>query len=396
MWIPRSLNELVFALPGITETSHLELKEQLPITARNGDLAKDVASLTSDGGVIIYGVREDRSTQSFSLAPIDLTGVRERVASIVGSRVEGSPYIETLTIDDETGSGKGFLVVHVPESPMAPHMVDGIGFFGRFDTVTRMLTAGDIDRLYQRRAKWDEDRSVFVSEAITDSQLTSKVNLLPGVVYVVAHPVTGQSDIRVRSGIANDHNSLMNLLTNVCNALQFVNSAGVTLSAIIPYEFKRTLDGVELVRPDSISSNSYGHAQFLDDGTVRLSYGPIVDNFTDPSNPMVRDGSSVQVAAQAFLLAGNILAAAGYSGLVDVAIQLSGCDGTFSIEWQRLSVRSASVLGRIPEGNRPLTARVAASDLNIDQVCDTTRLVAGRLLEVLRPAAASDPLIRRT
>jgi len=40
-------------------------------------------------------------------------------------------------------------------------------------------------------------------------------------------------------------------------------------------------------------------------------------------------------------------------------------------------IRSSSVLGRIPEGNRPLMARVAASDLNIEQVCETTRLVAG-------------------
>jgi hypothetical protein len=359
-------------------------------------LAKDVASLTGDGGVIVYGVREDKATQQFSLAPIDLSGVRERVASIVGSRVEGSPFIETFTIDDGTGSGKGFLVVHVPESPMAPHMVDGVGFFGRFDTVTRMLTAGEVDRFYQRREKWGEEQSACMTETVAGSRLTPLVDQLPGVVYVVAHPVTGQSDIRMRSGVANDHNSLMNLLTEVCNALQFVNSAGITLSAIIPYEFARTLDGVELVRPDNMGSNSYGHAQFLDDGTVRLSYGPIVDDFSDQGNPMVRDGLAVQIAAQTLFLAGKILSAAGYNGLVDVAIQLSGCDGTFSIEWQRLLIRSSASLGRVPEGSHPLAARVSASDLEIDQVCDTTQLVAGRLLEVLRPASAPNPLIRRT
>jgi hypothetical protein len=111
---------------------------------------------------------------------------------------------------------------------------------------------------------------------------------------------------------------------------------------------------------------------------------------------MVRDGMSVQIAAQAFLLAGKILQGANFNGLVDIAIQFSGCDGTFSIEWQRAMIRSSSVLGRIPEGNRPLMARVAASDLNIEQVCETTRLVAGRLLDVLRPVSASNPLVRRT
>jgi hypothetical protein len=396
MWIPRSLTELVAALPGLSETSNLELKEQLPIPSRNGDLAKDVACLTVDGGVIIYGVREDRSTQNFSLSTINLSGARERVASIVGSRIDGSPYIETFSIDDGTASGSGYLVIHVPESPMAPHMVGGAGFFGRFDTVTRMLTAGEVDRLYQRRAKWDEDRSLFVADAIADSQLTPMLGQIQGVLYVIAHPVTGQSDIRVRSGLANDHNALLQLLTEVCNALQFVNSAGLTLSAIIPYEFKKTLDGVELVRPDGMSSNTHGHAQFLDDGTVRLSFGPVLDTFSDSSNPMVRDGMSVQIAAQAFLLAGKILQGANFNGLVDIAIQFSGCDGTFSIEWQRAMIRSSSVLGRIPEGNRPLMARVAASDLNIEQVCETTRLVAGRLVDVLRPVSASNPLVRRT
>jgi len=75
MWIPRSLTELVAALPGLSETSNLELKEQLPIPSRNGDLAKDVACLTVDGGVIIYGVREDRSTQNFSLSTIIYRGL---------------------------------------------------------------------------------------------------------------------------------------------------------------------------------------------------------------------------------------------------------------------------------------------------------------------------------
>jgi hypothetical protein len=394
VWIPRTLEELEAALPGLTETTYLELKEQLPVPSRNSDLAKDVACLTGDGGVIIYGIREDGAKQQFRLAPIELDGVRERVASIVGSRVEGSPFIVTFTIDDGTGSGRGYLVVNVPESPMAPHMVDGVGFFGRFDTITRMLTAGEVARLYQRRTKWDEDRGRYISEAVAASQLTPLVGRLPGVLYVVAHPVTGHSDIRVRSGVADDHNSLLTLVNQVCNELQFITSAGVTLGTIIPYEFRRTLDGVELVRPDGIASNSYSHAEFLDDGTLRYSYGPLVDEFTDPDNPMVRDGLATQLAAQALFAAGKILDAARYNGLVDVVIQLSGCDRTFSIEWQRLLIRSASALGRVPEGSHPFSARVAASDLRIDHVCESTRLVLGRLLQVLRPAAAPDPLIQ--
>jgi hypothetical protein len=50
--------------------------------------------------------------------------------------------------------GLGYLVVIIPASPRAPHMVTLEGenrYYGRGATGNRILNQGDVARLYQRR-----------------------------------------------------------------------------------------------------------------------------------------------------------------------------------------------------------------------------------------------------
>ncbi len=132
MWIPQSAVELLAGLPNVVEGPALEFKQKLPDPGKNEDIAVDVAAMTTDGGMIIYGVAEDKVLRTFSATPVLLDGVVERVTNVVKSRVAGSPSFDAFPLD--AGNGTGFLVVSVPASMNAPHQVTVKGnyrFYGR-------------------------------------------------------------------------------------------------------------------------------------------------------------------------------------------------------------------------------------------------------------------------
>jgi hypothetical protein len=96
------------------------LKEQLPPSGKNEDIAVDVAAMTTDGGTIIYGVAENKAIGTFTAAPIPLPGAMERISNVVKGSIAGSPSFDVYPLDP--GQPTGFLVVSVPASMNAPHL----------------------------------------------------------------------------------------------------------------------------------------------------------------------------------------------------------------------------------------------------------------------------------
>ncbi|MDQ3302895.1 MAG: ATP-binding protein [Actinomycetota bacterium] len=86
-------------------------------------MAVDVAAMANDGGTLLYGVDEDDHGEPAVRTPIQLDGARERVDQIVRTCISEPPDIEIRAIPTEEDEGKGYLVVAVPLSPRAPHMV---------------------------------------------------------------------------------------------------------------------------------------------------------------------------------------------------------------------------------------------------------------------------------
>ncbi|MEV6179885.1 ATP-binding protein [Streptomyces sp. NPDC052015] len=109
----------------LDETDDLDWKEALPQPPRNGrwnEFAKDVAAMANTrGGLLIYGVSDDKR-----LAGIDLQQVNEQqLGQWVRNHVQ--PYVSGLSLlplTSDDGS-KSVLVVDVPASEMAPHLVYG-------------------------------------------------------------------------------------------------------------------------------------------------------------------------------------------------------------------------------------------------------------------------------
>lgn len=163
VWSPSSAAELLSAIQGRWlphESAAFEVKKELPAPNKNSDIAVDVAAMATDGGVIIYGVAEDKENVAFDATPIPLEGVKDRISNIVTSHVrEEVPFeVRILQLDDDPAIG--FVVIDVPASIRAPHMVESKGehrFYGRVPGGNRVLSEAQVALLYQRRERVAED-----------------------------------------------------------------------------------------------------------------------------------------------------------------------------------------------------------------------------------------------
>jgi schlafen family protein len=107
--------------------------------------------MANDGGILLYGVGEDKNRRPTILQPISLAGARERVHQIVRTCISEPPNIQVREIQTDDAPSLGYLVVAVPPSPRAPHMVTvdkDHRYYGRSDTGNVPLTEGEVARLY--------------------------------------------------------------------------------------------------------------------------------------------------------------------------------------------------------------------------------------------------------
>ena len=143
-WPPTTLVELNRAIEnGLLGESHfVDIKRELPPPPKNDRIAADLAAFSVDGGVIFVGVDEAGGTVQVSASP--LAGLAERVEQIGLASVDPPVRVTTFTV--ETEPGHGVLVIVVPPSPNAPHMVDG-RYRGRGDRTNLVLTDADVVRI---------------------------------------------------------------------------------------------------------------------------------------------------------------------------------------------------------------------------------------------------------
>jgi hypothetical protein len=107
--------------------------------------------MTVDGGVILYGMDEDKSTRvAIGVPKVPLSGQEERLRQIANSNIRPAPTFNVVAITEKMGDPDGAVAVIIPPSPLAPHEVDG-RFPRRDGTVTSNLTEPEIERLYRLR-----------------------------------------------------------------------------------------------------------------------------------------------------------------------------------------------------------------------------------------------------
>lgn len=150
IWRPRTWDE-VEALKGQAQESQaLDFKRQI---GTNPEIAKDIAAMTVNGGVLIYGVDEDKRTLvAAELTPVSLKGVEERLHQVAGSRVRPTPDFEVVSIADPSDKTVGVVVVVVPASSQAPHQWEE-RYPVRRGTTTEYLAEPEVERLYRQRQR---------------------------------------------------------------------------------------------------------------------------------------------------------------------------------------------------------------------------------------------------
>jgi len=152
-----------FITDGIEENVHLDYKGAGSIDKKNEkkkELSKDVSAFAnSDGGVIIYGVREydekDKNHLPEKIDPIDgKTYTKEWLEQIINSTI--SPRITDIKITpiqtSKPEDNKVIYVVEIPKSNTA-HQANDKRYYRRFNFESKMMEDWEIKDIINRQIK---------------------------------------------------------------------------------------------------------------------------------------------------------------------------------------------------------------------------------------------------
>ncbi|WP_139810798.1 helix-turn-helix domain-containing protein [Prescottella equi] len=178
---PSSWDDIVTAAgDGLLDEGHwVELKKDLPPkgAGANLELARDLASLSIDGGSFIIGI-EDNKGQAGEVTGARLEGLASRLDATAQARIQPPLTITTATFENPVDPDLAVLIVTVPASSGAPHMVDG-SYWGRGDEGKRTLADSEVRRLLDVRRERD---------AGFDSRLCSVMDAVGVEAHEQSHP----------------------------------------------------------------------------------------------------------------------------------------------------------------------------------------------------------------
>lgn len=417
MWVPRTAAELEEAIANNTlppESASYEYKQQLPPPGKNADIALDVSAMTVDGGVIIYGVGENKAAASFFSAPLQLQGVVERISQTIESNVKERPDFTARPLPIDGKPGEGYVVVECPASVRAPHMVeikDEYRFYGRSPGGNRKLTELEVEQLYERRRRVEEEGRRTLDEAIAKAVLPSVPNER-GDLHLVARPLLLDRSIRQRVFEVDDGRELPQAILNATNSLRFLDPWSPDFSQTVSNAHPgKSMDGIVLNNPPFDSNGEVilrytSRLEFLDDGTTRYFRAAVAERY-DPSRfpgessevYILREPAVSQICAHFVLMVGQLLRKADYHNHVDVYIAITGAKGAQSASWYMGKGYERYFLGI---GQRPVLDtddfrdqhRVTADQMLTEPTVVAAALMA-RVARLLRPPELPDPLAFR-
>ena len=335
MWIPKDEQEIVSAMTNgsLEETLTFDAKREVPL--KNIDTAKDVSALANTaGGVLLYGVDEDSDGRLTVLNPIVLENQRERIDQIVRSSVDEVPRFTISRIETQTDGSKGYLVVVVPPSERAPHMVIVKGerrFYGRGETGNYILSQTEVGRLYERRRLVESNILPELEKAIEEAPLADNEEFAH--LHIVARPVFPDDTILTKAlSSGQSHKELLRVL---------VQSAADTSVYEDQYSpdfqqpsvwtrrpdgyFGRLQDASETSRrPDAYTL----HLQINLDGSARLFCGRAADATGSRGGKEFISTIVAGNTTRLLALLGDLYEKASYFGMVDVAVAVTGLNGS--------------------------------------------------------------------
>lgn len=156
IWLPTTEAEIEqgIASGNLPEGHFLDFKRELGTGhGARKETAQDIASFALDGGVLVVGVAEP-SPGKYEMSPQPVTDLSERAEQIAANKPDPGLYVRTTIVPSNRSAGMGYLVIEIPPSPAAPHMVDG-RYWGRSERIKRHLNDAEVARLHAGRASVD-------------------------------------------------------------------------------------------------------------------------------------------------------------------------------------------------------------------------------------------------
>jgi hypothetical protein len=389
MWFPQDAGEIeaAAARQELKETPSFDAKEALPSSKKNIDVAIDICAMTPDGGQLLYGIAEDEQKRPTILKPIALAGVRERIDQIAQTSIAEPPYIGISSYPLDDDPGRGYVLVTVPQSARAPHQVT-VGkefrYYGRGDAGNRILTEGEVARLYARRERWEVDALAVLQDTVAFAPFEPVDHA--GYLHAFARPVAPDRSIWGRATGAGRDELFLRMRSAAASAPP---RAGYdpAIRGIGPNWRRRGADAWTL---DSNASQPQ-YAVRVDvniDGRGSLFCG----RAADMAEPISIPNDGPELVLMEVIVAGNLVSflalmgeyyeSASYVGLVDVGAAVTGIHGAVSLHRRG---RSGFDRGKYDAPAFTRTTRVPATRLR-----DEHAQVAMELVRDLMDASAGD------
>lgn len=332
MWIPATAEEVEAAARAgaLPESPSFDAKAELPVPKKNVSLAIDVAAMTTDGGVLLYGVAEDKDGQPTVPAPIELAGAGQRIDQIVSTSISEVPFVEVNELPLEGDPSRGYLTVVIPQSERAPHQVvvgQEFRFYGRGPKGNRILTEGEVARLYQRREEWSQDQLHLLETVIQGSGMPAKAG--QGYLHAVTRPTASDPELFERAIEA------LGGFQGVHQALLGIASQALLGGSYAPDVSRATYWEHQSADEWRLATRGAGERLECDvtdlaeiginlDGRGQLFCGRATDVRLGDSEPLIIE-AVIAGNTEAFLaIMGSIYEAAGYHGHVDVGLAITG------------------------------------------------------------------------
>lgn len=340
-WMPKTEADLQAAVEGglFEEGHHLDLK--MAVTngkAGNKELARDLASFAVDGGTLIIGVQENKESRTFELAPQPLNGLPEKVELVARTIPDPPLIVLTEEISSRAGDGTGYLIVHIPASPIAPHMVDN-RYFGRSDKTKYQMSDNEVVSLHARRRDTEADILTLLRKEMDEDPLRDVG--AQSHLFLVAQPTAGRRDMCLPITGARDWNIRLHTLIQQTRTSPRTQAAlsGMGFNPDLSYATQghRRARGVALssaglgpgraYTPEGRASDeSVVELQLFEDGSLRLLMTRLSFGTSEPyslpgdEEQVLFDAAPVVLTRQILELLLRISDEVGYHGNWSVAV----------------------------------------------------------------------------
>ena len=320
-------DEVVSAAEGglLEENQWCELKAMLPPSNKgtNLELARDLASLSVFGGVLIVGVAD----KTFDVVGVNtdiIEGLKSRISQV--ARMTITPPLSPVIHDPIAGpEGRVIVVVSVPPSPVAPHMADGF-YWGRSSDGKRKLSDPEFRALMTARASNETDFRARLTGMVDRDPLADFTEEYPtgqGHMYFLAEPCAPMpprpTDLDVRklcyAGSQWGRNWSGTLTDCTYQAFDPEGQAFMSGRSVLPAKFERNLCHISVKDKDGSIEVVHGGVTFIHESLRGETSHDILDRIV------------VIMTRQALALVREFSTDVGYMGQWRVGINLTNLRG---------------------------------------------------------------------